>query len=172
VTINADSEGNPFEVFINVGKAGSDITADAEALGRLVSLALRIPSGYSPKEVARQIVNQLTGIGGSSQRGFGIDRVYSLADAIAKVLSEYLAEQGLKPISEVGENGNGNGKSAAEKEKEKAAEIREPVIEQPVLAAKSVKVETRRDICPKCGVAAFVYEEGCKKCYSCGNSEC
>jgi ribonucleoside-diphosphate reductase alpha chain len=172
VTINADNEGNPFEVFINVGKAGSDITADAEALGRLVSLALRIPSGYSSKEVARQIVNQLTGIGGSSQRGFGTDRVYSLADAISKVLSGYLSEQGLKPISETGENGNGNGKSAEEKEKEKPAEIREPVIEQPVLAAKSVKVETRRDICPKCGVAAFVYEEGCKKCYSCGNSEC
>ena len=28
------------------------------------------------------------------------------------------------------------------------------------------------DICPKCGEATLVYEEGCKKCYSCGYSEC
>ncbi|OGY23009.1 MAG: ribonucleoside-diphosphate reductase, adenosylcobalamin-dependent [Candidatus Woykebacteria bacterium RBG_13_40_15] len=171
VTINADSEGNPFEVFITVGKAGSDIAADAEAIGRLVSLALRIPSGYSPKEVARQIVNQLTGIGGSSQRGFGMDRVYSLADAVSKVLSEYLSEQGLRPILETGENGNGNGKIETEKE-EKPVEIKEPMVVQPAVSTKSLKIETRRDICPKCGVAAFVYEEGCKKCYSCGNSEC
>src|SRR4030042_5869788 len=111
VTINADEHGNPFEVFINVGKAGSDITADAEALGRLVSLALRIPSEYSPKEVARQVVNQLTGIGGASQRGFGNGRIYSLADAISKVLSEYLATQGVRPIEELNGNGNGNGKA-------------------------------------------------------------
>ena len=32
--------------------------------------------------------------------------------------------------------------------------------------------ELRRDMCPACGVASFVYEEGCKKCYSCGHSEC
>ena len=166
VTINADDQDNPFEVFINVGKAGSDITADAEAIGRLVSLALRIPSDYSPREVASQVVNQLVGIGGSSQRGFGNGRVYSLADAIAKALSEYLAEHRTAK-----QEGNGDGKTALEqKEPEKNEEIKEPVSgeQYPLLATE----EARRDICPKCGVASFVYEEGCKKCYSCGHSEC
>jgi ribonucleoside-diphosphate reductase alpha chain len=174
VTINADEQGNPFEVFINVGKAGSDITADAEALGRLVSLALRIPSEYSPKEVARQVVNQLTGIGGASQRGFGNGRVYSLADAISKVLSEYLASQGVRPIEEL--NGNGNGKATVEAPKSDSSqesgrpEIKEP--ENPRQPLIITAEDVRRDICPKCGVASFVSEEGCKKCYSCGHSEC
>src|SRR3990172_1917844 len=166
VTINADPDGNPFEVFINVGKAGSDITADAEAIGRLVSLALRIPSEYSPKEVARQVVNQLTGIGGATQRGFGNGRIYSLADAIAKVLAEYLAEHGLQPIEEA--NGNGNGKAVV-KQPENGEEVKEPTkVEPQVLLARE---ELRRDICPRCGIASFVFEEGCKKCYSCGHSE-
>ncbi|OGY22714.1 MAG: ribonucleoside-diphosphate reductase [Candidatus Woykebacteria bacterium GWA1_44_8] len=176
VTINADEQGNPFEVFINVGKAGSDITADAEALGRLVSLALRIPSEYSPKEVARQVVNQLTGIGGASQRGFGNGRVYSLADAVSKALSEYLASQGVRPIEDLNGNGNGDGKATVEAPKGGSSqeppkpEIKEPKDpKQPLIITAE---DVRRDICPKCGVASFVYEEGCKKCYSCGHSEC
>ena len=46
ITVNANGGGNrePFEVFINVGKAGSDVAADAEGLGRLISLLLRMPS--------------------------------------------------------------------------------------------------------------------------------
>jgi ribonucleoside-diphosphate reductase alpha chain len=28
------------------------------------------------------------------------------------------------------------------------------------------------DLCKECGQATFVYEEGCKKCLSCGYNEC
>ena len=28
------------------------------------------------------------------------------------------------------------------------------------------------DMCPQCQTVSFAYEEGCKKCYSCGYSEC
>jgi ribonucleoside-diphosphate reductase alpha chain len=28
------------------------------------------------------------------------------------------------------------------------------------------------DLCPECGHAALVNEEGCRRCYSCGHSEC
>ena len=28
------------------------------------------------------------------------------------------------------------------------------------------------DLCPECGEAAVVNEEGCRKCYACGHSEC
>ena len=70
ITINLDDEG-PLEVFINVGRAGSDVAALAEALGRLISLQLRLPSTMSQEERLRQVANQLRGIGGSRSIGFG-----------------------------------------------------------------------------------------------------
>ncbi|OGY28769.1 MAG: hypothetical protein A3F33_02170, partial [Candidatus Woykebacteria bacterium RIFCSPHIGHO2_12_FULL_43_10] len=90
ITINADETGRPFEVFMNVGKAGSDIKADAEALGRLISLAYRIPSAYSAEDITKELTLQLRGIGGSDSLGFGNGRVRSLADAVAKVLEDYM----------------------------------------------------------------------------------
>lgn len=77
--------GAPFEVFVVFGKAGSDLTAMSEAIGRLASLALRsgIPAEY--------VVEQLRGIGGRSSIGFGEQRVLSVVDALAKLLeSNYL----------------------------------------------------------------------------------
>ena len=32
--------------------------------------------------------------------------------------------------------------------------------------------KTQADLCPECGEATFVFEEGCKKCHSCGYSMC
>jgi len=49
------------------------------------------------------------------------------------------------------------------------------VLQQLALAGKAVGVDPETalyDICPECGGGSFVYEEGCKKCYSCGYSEC
>ncbi|HSX57938.1 MAG TPA: adenosylcobalamin-dependent ribonucleoside-diphosphate reductase [Candidatus Saccharimonadales bacterium] len=199
VTINEDEEGNPFEVFINVGKAGTDIYADAEAIGRLISLALRIPSNYSPTEVIQQVVNQLSGIGGSSTRGFGADRIHSLADAVSKVLSEYSGKESTYPtiidsklsMTPAVTNGNGNGHSltngngnglsngnghtAELAKEEKTSEPKEPSggVTMQLSATSSIgKTPSRRDICPKCGVASFVHEEGCAKCMNCGHSEC
>ncbi|PWB80793.1 MAG: ribonucleoside reductase class II, partial [Candidatus Methylomirabilota bacterium] len=63
VTVNQNGEGEPFEVFASVGKAGSDTSAVSEAIGRLISLILRLPSPMSPRERVEQIVNQLSGIG-------------------------------------------------------------------------------------------------------------
>src|SRR5882724_4093455 len=48
ITVNDNGGGEPFEVFVQVGKAGSDTMAVAEALGRLVSLVLRLPSPLTP----------------------------------------------------------------------------------------------------------------------------
>ena len=50
-------EGRPFEVFAIIGKSGNSTTAKTEAIGRLVSLALR--SGIRVED----IVEQLKGIG-------------------------------------------------------------------------------------------------------------
>ncbi|MGD9653025.1 MAG: ribonucleotide-diphosphate reductase subunit alpha, partial [Candidatus Dadabacteria bacterium] len=72
-----------FEVFVQIGKSGYSTMADAEATGRLVSLALR--SGISVKDV----VEQLEGIGGSSPVFSEGKLVMSIPDAIATVLKKH-----------------------------------------------------------------------------------
>ncbi|MDK2794693.1 MAG: ribonucleoside-diphosphate reductase alpha chain, partial [Caldanaerobacter sp.] len=125
VTINF-IDNKPFEVFVNIGRAGSDVAAFTEAIARLISLALR--GGVAVED----IIEQLVGIGGATTIGFGENRVLSVPDAIGKALRNGYEQQG-----------------------------------------NSVKVSaTNVDICPVCGMATFVYTEGCKTCLNCGYSQC
>jgi len=137
ITVNQTDEGDPFEVFVQVGKGGSDTMAVAEALGRLISLALRLPSPLSPQRRLEEVISQLSRIGGAQPMGFGAGKILSLPDALARTLAEH----------------TGQIKAAGPPE---------------------TKVENRRigDLCKECGQATFVYEEGCKKCLSCGFNEC
>src|SRR5262249_46949566 len=57
VTLNSDDDGL-LEVFIAIGKAGSDVAALAEGLGRLISLHLRVESPLSQNERAQAIAEQ------------------------------------------------------------------------------------------------------------------
>lgn len=86
ITVNQDVEGNPFEVFITIGKAGSEVAAMAEALGRMISTTLRFGNHLPARERAREIMEQLKGIGGGRSVGFGPNKVRSLPDAIAKAI--------------------------------------------------------------------------------------
>ena len=86
ITINKDANDNPTEVFVNVGKAGTDVAALSEALGRLMSGWLMI--SRDPLKTAKEIVSQLVGIGGAKSVGFGKNRISSIPDAVAKVLAE------------------------------------------------------------------------------------
>jgi len=138
ITVNETAEGDPFEVFLQVGKGGSDTMAVAEALGRLISLSLRMPSPLSAQRRLEEIISQLSRIGGAQPVGFGPSKVLSLPDALARCLAEHIGQI-------------------------KAAEGA-----QATAAAK----KTIGDLCKECGQATFVYEEGCKKCLSCGFNEC
>jgi ribonucleoside-diphosphate reductase alpha chain len=91
ITINENGDRSPFEVFANVGKAGSDTAAVAEAIGRLISLTLRMPSPLTNQERLTEVIDQLNGIGGQRPMGFGPNRVRSLPDAIAQVLARHIA---------------------------------------------------------------------------------
>ena len=73
ITVNNTDNKEPFEVFLNVGKAGSDVSAVSEVIGRL-----------------NEVANHLEGIGGRKQKCTGKDRVLSLPDAIAKSLHEHM----------------------------------------------------------------------------------
>jgi len=105
VHVNQGPSGEPFEIFLNVGKAGSDVQADAEALGRLISLILRMPSPLSPRDRVEEVVKQLDRIGGRRDAGMGPGRVRSIPDAIAQVLAEHvgLREPGVEHIREARE---------------------------------------------------------------------
>ncbi len=147
VTINEDEKGEPLEMFVTVGKSGSDIIADAEAIGRLVSFALRAEAVLPPRQRLYKIARQLDGIGGSRSTGLGPGRVRSLADGVARVIFDYLGENPyLAPAG---------------------SHARQEEYAVPVLASGS-----SRDLCPTCGNATLALEEGCKKCHSCGYSEC
>lgn len=98
VTINFDPEvgpNEPFEIFVNVAKAGTDVAADAEAIGRTCSLFLRHQSSVSDVQKLIELKNQFRGIGGSRTVGFGKNKVTSLADGIGFAIDEYLKEFGL-----------------------------------------------------------------------------
>ena len=141
VTINKSEKGEPLEVFINVGKAGSDVSALSEAMGRLVSGWLR--SSKNRDYTVKDIVIQLIGIGGATSTGFGKNRVSSLPDAIAKVLAE-----------EFKLTVRANGSNIVNPDNNE------------------VSYYSHTDMCPDCGNATLVLEEGCAKCYSCGYSKC
>lgn len=178
VTVNSNGEGreNPFEVFVTVGKAGSDVQAMADGMGRLISLVLRMASPLSEQERVKQVIHQLSGIGGSRHVGFGERRVRSLPDAIGKVLTEHIkaGENAALPtnghtIPTNGQTQAGNGHTVvvAETEGEK------PITPAPGQQALFTKVPGKEfDLCPSCGQALLAHEEGCKKCYGCGYSEC
>jgi ribonucleoside-diphosphate reductase alpha chain len=146
ITINQTDNGEPFELFITIGKAGSEVAAMAEALGRLISTNFRFGNHLPAKERAREIMSQLQGIGGSRSVGFGANKVRSLPDAVAKAIGLHFGFSGAAVVA--------------------GASSPDPV-------AASVNQEAKvGDICPSCGAPALVYEEGCAKCHACGHSEC
>lgn len=162
ITINENGGDHPFEAFINTAKAGSETAAVSEAIGRLISYILRLSSPISPTERMREIVRQLLDIGGGRSLGFGPNRVRSLPDGIGQVLDLYLREKdGATQMTEERGNGNNGGASIGHKIEEEA--------EQAEASYQKMKIG---DLCPECGEAAVVNEEGCRKCYACGFSEC
>ena len=152
VTINENGGAQPFEAFINTAKAGSETAAVSEAIGRLISYILRMTSPIKPTDRLREVVRQLSGIGGGRSLGLGPNRVRSLPDGIGQVLDMYLREKaGALPVLEQKTDGNGG-----------------HTIEEEAMSQK-MRIG---DLCPECGEAAVVNEEGCRKCYACGFSEC
>jgi len=150
VTINEDDDGRPFEVFCTLGKAGGAAFADAEAMGRLMSLALR--SGVP----INAIRDQLRGISSDRAVGVGPNKVLSAPDAIGQAIERYLEEQaGIQeelPIN--------------------AAATLSGVQPQGAPAPYTGNQEHFMGSCPDCGSGQLAYEEGCMKCHVCGYSEC
>ncbi len=154
VTVNEDDNGKPFEVFCTLGKAGGAAMADSEAIGRLISLSLR--SGI-PLTAVR---DQLRGISCDRAVGVGPQKVLSAPDAIAQALERYMSEkQGVQaelPINVPVPAAPGGGGPAP----------------QPGHSPFVDHTATTLGACPECGAGQLAFEEGCKRCYVCGFSEC
>jgi ribonucleoside-diphosphate reductase alpha chain len=161
ITMNSDEHGNPFEVFITVGKAGSDLQADAEGLGRMLSLQLRTTAPQNRKEMLKLIVDQLQGIGGARSIGLGPMRVASLPDAVAGALIDHYY-----PKDEEQQLTMFNG-GASDEEGDEEGESH-----QHVNGTAPTGVIRGADICPSCKTVSLIRVEGCRKCLVCGYSDC
>jgi ribonucleoside-diphosphate reductase alpha chain len=153
VTVNVDNSGNPIEIFVTAGKAGSDVTSMAEGIGRACSFALQLAGPMTSMERLSEIAEQFTGIGGTNVVGIGKNQIRSLPEAVAKAIEE-IAEEIVKMQT--------------------SGELEPQVDPEPAVAAPRRKNRAARtaDICPSCGAAAFIREEGCQHCTSCGHSRC
>ncbi len=141
ITLNCvqNSPLQPYESFINIGKGGKDIPAIAEGFGRLLSKAFKMGIPID------EIIDQLEGISGETQTGFGQQKIFSLPDAIAKGIREAYLQLD----------------SRIEKEKSIGG-IRKDFQKENFRAS--------GNLCPDCG-RQLMFVEGCQKCY-CGYSKC
>ncbi len=153
VTVNEDEEGNLFEIFNQIGKAGGCAASQSEAIGRLVSLALR--SGIEPEDVVRQ----LKGISCHMPVWYQEGKILSCSDAIAKAIEWHLQD---KKKVEVAGKESGLQNNAKDKEG-----FTLPI--KQISLNKSFPIFLR-GACPECG-GSLLFEEGCVKCL-CGYSDC
>lgn len=147
VTINQDENGEPFEVFTSMGKAGGCAQSQCEAIGRLISIDLRSGGDLD------RIIKQLKGISCHMRYGFGPNTVLSCSDAVGKAL-----EQATNSPTEIKVSGKTSDSITVDK-----------LLEASENSSDDIKV--KNGACPDCG-GPIEYIEGCDICYSCGYSHC
>jgi ribonucleoside-diphosphate reductase alpha chain len=165
VTITEDDRGQPFEVFMTLGKAGGALMADVESLGRLISLALR--SGIPIKEIYRQ----LRGISSDRVIGLGPNKILSVPDAVGIAIERWMQEK--QGIQQELLPGVGPQRVTG------ATDDLAPVVAQPTAQGGSRgeqmifggMQQMLSGACPDCG-SQLEFAEGCMKCHVCGFSEC
>jgi ribonucleoside-diphosphate reductase alpha chain len=160
VNITEDEKGQPFEVFISLGKAGGALMSDVEAIGRLISLALR--SGIPLKEIHRQ----LRGISSDRVVGLGPNKVLSVPDAIGIAIEKWMQEkQGVQQDLLAG-----TGAAGATATQVPAREVIDGD-DGALLFRTNGPDQDFIGACPDCG-SQLAFIEGCAKCHVCGFSEC
>ena len=167
VTVNEDEHG-PFEVFAQLGKAGGFFSAQSEAICRLISLGLR--SGVA----VDQVIKQIKGIRSTEVSFSDGEVIYSLPDAIGKVLDRHVKKNQQSLQLEF--------KEKAEKSEpaliEEVQKIKQVVLQVPESAPvkKPASKTSIADMgyapaCPSCS-GTLLMQEGCMKCPDCGYSKC
>ncbi len=186
VTINEDGQG-PFEVFAAMGKAGGFFSAQTEAITRMISLALR------SNVAIEEIISQLKGIRGPDVSFSDGGVVFSLPDAIAKILEKHIKRNDkqltLDLPSAEGRSSTSLGVSDASRPQELKLEIDTVSEEKMVQTISEEKIKSNgtltykktqkisianlgnAPVCPSCA-NMMILAEGCMKCDFCGYSKC
>ena len=177
VTVNEDAHG-PFEVFAQMGKAGGFFSAQTEAITRMISLALR------SNVAVEQIIAQLKGIRGPDVSFNEEGMIFSLPDAIAKILEKHIKRNQQQLALDLPAGASSSDKPAALPDavaKVSETAIMETVTEEKIKTNGEVSYKTTQKIsianlgnapvCPSCA-NMLVMAEGCMKCDMCGYSKC
>ncbi len=145
-------DGKPFEIIVNVGAVGSDLMADAAAIGIAISVCLRLPGSMPARDRIQWFIDRFVRIGGNGgSYGNGNGRVISLPSAVARGLQRFMARFYDEPL-----------------------DLPEQYQEGAIASQKGAyeKVKSSKP-CPECGAHGSMYmSEGCSTCQNCGHSEC
>jgi hypothetical protein len=186
VTVNETEDGTPFELFNHMGKAGGCAASQNEAIGRLISYALRCGARIEP------LIKQLKGIS-CHRPAWGEDgKISSCSDAISKALEKYCTAReervansaaggSVAPGAETGtvsesvpapDQGNGRRELLGERASfDSLAESREWIERIEGERSPSSEIHRVQGACADCG-GQLSFEEGCVKCHGCGYTEC
>ncbi len=143
-SVGMDENGFPVEIFINISKHGSDVSAFSEALGRVISIALQ--NGIPVESIAETII----GITGDSSAWDSGKLIKSIPDAVGRILKDFADKLNKESLEQ----------TLFDKEKIKADIDDKP---REIIGAK---------ICPHCGEKSYIKTEDCSTCLSCGFSRC
>ena len=145
-------DGEPFEIIVNVGAAGSDLMADAMAIGIGLSICLRLPASMPAKERIQWFIDRFVKIGGNGSYGNGNGKVTSLPSAVARGLQRFMVKFYGDPLP------------APESYHEVSSIKQGDVPPGKVMSSEP---------CPECGAHGSMYmAEGCATCQNCGYSKC
>lgn len=154
ITELVEHPGRPFDVRLQVGRAGNDTNAHVEALGRMISLSLRAGVGV------HHVIHQLEGIGGRSSVGFGPRRVSSVADGVAKLLKRLYTDAYSLPAQVAAS-------MPTVTEQVTVSSFTSALGDTPGFAASSFAASstfTATELCPNCNNASVIMESGCRHC--------
>ena len=173
VTVNESQDGRPFELFNHMGKAGGCAASQNEAIGRLISYALRCGASLEP------LIKQLKGIS-CHRPAWGEDgKVSSCSDAIGKALEKYHEAREARELNETAgaapsanvRPGDANGARESLVAERASFDSLSSGGAQAVRRSRSNEVGRVQGACMDCG-GQLSFEEGCVKCHSCGFTEC
>jgi len=186
VNINEDENGQPFELFANIGNSGGFTASFTEALAKTISTALR--SGVDPEEIA----DELNGIRSPKVAWDKGEQINSIPDAIGTALRRYLdgeidnpypKQQNLSELSDETAAHETDGGAFADDittgdiTTDSTVSTDSTVEPTPESTDQSDATDDllaagESPECPECGSMSLYFSEGCKTCESCGWSEC
>ncbi len=172
VTVNEDETG-PFEVFASLGKHGGFFGAQTEAITRMISLALR------SNVAVGEVISQLKGIRGPDVAFADGEMIYSLPDALGKILEKHVKKAQQELVFPT--TASSFQPAEALPHMVVSEKVMETISEEKIKTnghltyKKTEKISIANlgsaPVCPTC-TNMMIFAEGCMKCESCGYSKC